>query len=94
MLDKKSEFIKTKLSGKIFLFIACLLVIALSVVLPAGHVFAQDFNKKVLAEIAGEKITVGEFIQVFRKNNNQGEEPDQNSVKEYLDLYVNFRLKV
>ncbi|MCF8368797.1 MAG: peptidylprolyl isomerase [Bacteroidales bacterium] len=53
---------------------------------------AQD--TRTLVTIAGEKISVDDFMYVYQKNNNQGEVMDKKSVEEYLDLYINFKLKV
>lgn len=59
----------------------------------ANTVYAQK-KSKVLLEIAGEKITVDEFMRVYKKNNTQGNVVDKKSVDEYLELFINFRLKV
>ena len=59
-----------------------------------GNVAAQDISKKVLAEIGSEKITVEDFLKVYRKNNTHADDLDLKSLQEYLDLYINFRLKV
>lgn len=56
-------------------------------------VFSQSADP-VLLQIAGEKITKNDFIKVFEKNNIKNEKTDSNALKEYLDLYINFRLKV
>ncbi|MCE1167062.1 MAG: peptidylprolyl isomerase [Sphingobacteriia bacterium] len=57
--------------------------------------FAMSQNQgQVLLDVAGEKTTVGEFMQIYKKNNNQGEALDKKSISEYLQLYINFRLKV
>jgi peptidyl-prolyl cis-trans isomerase SurA len=55
---------------------------------------AQKTDDRVLLNIAGENITAGEFMYVFNKNNLNREEQGQAAIKEYLDLYINFRLKV
>ena len=55
---------------------------------------AQDPGKKVLAEIGHEKITVEEFLKIYQKNNTQTTEIDPKSLEEYLELFINFRLKV
>jgi len=67
--------------------------------LVAGMLFShvslsQDVNKRILAEIDNEKLTVEEFLQIYRKNNIQVEELDPKLLEEYLELYINFRLKV
>ena len=49
---------------------------------------------KALVTIAGEDITTGEFMYVFNKNNTQEGAVDKKSIQEYLDLYINFKLKV
>jgi peptidyl-prolyl cis-trans isomerase SurA len=48
----------------------------------------------VLLQVANEKVTKNEFVKVFEKNNIKGEKPDNKAIEEYLDLYINFRLKV
>lgn len=55
--------------------------------------FGQN-EGQVLLDVAGEKTTVGEFMQIYKKNNNQSEALDSKSVTDYLQLYINFRLKV
>lgn len=66
----------------------------------AGIVFSNalvaqsKLDKKTLMHIGDEKVTVKEFMDVFTKNNVQNELIDKKSLEEYLDLYINFRLKV
>ena len=47
----------------------------------------------VLMTIAGENIPKSEFDRVFRKNNRDSVFTEA-SVREYLDLYINYKLKV
>jgi len=54
--------------------------------------FSQD--KETLMTIAGEKITKSEFLNVYYKNNIKGEPIDKKTLDEYLDLFINFKLKV
>lgn len=54
---------------------------------------AQDKSPVVLS-VAGEDITRSEFLNVYQKNNVNGEAIDQKSLEEYMELYINFRLKV
>lgn len=51
-------------------------------------------DRQTLLTIGDEKITVKEFMDVYQKNNTQAEVIDKKSLEEYLDLYVNFKLKV
>lgn len=58
-----------------------------------GMVNAQ-VNDEVLLTVAGEKITKTEFLNVYKKNNIKGDLMDKKSLDEYLNLYINFKLKV
>lgn len=57
------------------------------------QVWSQNTDQ-VLMNIAGENITKSEFLGVYQKNNTKGEAIDQKSLDEYLDLFINFKLKV
>lgn len=54
-------------------------------------VYAQ--SDPVLMTIGGSNITKAEFEKVYRKN-NKDVSYDSKSVKEYLELYINYKLKV
>ncbi|MGM0613157.1 MAG: peptidylprolyl isomerase [Bacteroidota bacterium] len=58
----------------------------------SSSVVAQ--GDKVLLEIEDEKITVDEFMRVYKKNNQQEKSMDKKSIEDYLDLFINFQLKV
>jgi len=52
-------------------------------------------DKDILFSIGGEPVTVGEFEYVYKKNNFNTEIINtREDIKEYLDLYINFKLKV
>jgi len=55
---------------------------------------AQVNNEEVLMTIADKNITVEEFISIYQKNNVKGQPIDQQSLNEYLELFINFKLKV
>ena len=63
-------------------------------------VFAQKDNivlksdDPVLLTVGGEKVTKSEFLNVYNKNNLKKGVIDKKSLEEYLDLYINFKLKV
>jgi peptidyl-prolyl cis-trans isomerase SurA len=61
-------------------------------VFTAFELSAQD--KRPLVTIAGEDVSVDEFMYVYKKNNTQENLTDKKSIEEYLDLYINFKLKV
>lgn len=54
----------------------------------------QSLDKKVLLNVGSEKVTVKEFMDVFTKNNVQNELIDKKSIDEYLELFINYKLKV
>lgn len=54
---------------------------------------AQQQDNRTLLTINNQKISVSEFLYVYEKNNNK-KEYDKSSMENYLDLYINFRLKV
>ncbi len=54
----------------------------------------NNSQNPVLIEINGEKITKSEFIRVYEKNHKHHSTLDPKTMEEYLDLYINFRLKV
>lgn len=51
---------------------------------------AQD---KVLMTIDGEPVMASEFMYIYEKN-NQESAVEQKTIDEYLDLFINFKLKV
>jgi len=48
----------------------------------------------VLMNIAGKPVTKSEFERVYKKNNNKDVSFDDKSVRDYLELYINYKLKV
>ena len=55
--------------------------------------FPQDNKEDILMTIAGREITLDEFERIYNKNNSNTA-IEQQSVEEYLDLFINFKLKV
>lgn len=55
---------------------------------------ASSQDNRSLLEIAGESVKVDDFMYVYKKNNSQENLTDKKSIEEYLDLYINFKLKV
>ncbi|MCR9153907.1 MAG: peptidylprolyl isomerase [Bacteroidetes bacterium] len=66
----------------------------LSLCLLAGGLNAQKLNKKVLFTVENDTVTAEEYMAVYNKNRDIGEEIDPKTPEEYLDLYINFKLKV
>src|SRR6185369_16062772 len=55
---------------------------------------AQGKNDPVILNIAGENIPKSEFERVFKKNNTKDSAYDKKAVEDYLELYINYKLKV
>ena len=66
--------------------------ILLTALLIGTHTNAQK-KDPVLMTIAGEDVKVSEFEAVYKKN-NKDEVVDRADLAEYLELYINFKLKV
>ena len=71
------------------ILITVLLTIGLGLTLKA-----QVKSDDVLLTIAGKDVSVEEFMSIYQKNNPKGGTIDRTSLNEYLDLYINFKLKV
>ncbi|MFT4981719.1 MAG: peptidyl-prolyl cis-trans isomerase SurA, partial [Bacteroidia bacterium] len=56
------------------------------------NLFGQEKNA-VLLTVDGQDVMLSEFEAVYKKN-NRDEVVDQKDLAEYLELYINFRLKV
>ena len=73
--------------------LSALFLIAFGIVLQSFPLQGQE-NDPVLIRINGHTVTRTEFSEVYYKNNLAMEVADPRSVEEYLDLYINFKLKV
>ena len=71
-----------------------LLVIAAVAFLGLQASAQSKLDKKVLMTIGDQDITVKEFTDVYNKNNLKDEVVEKKSIDEYLDLFINFRMKV
>jgi len=82
MMNTSKQFIKTVLVIFSFVFVV-------------NNLSAQSkLDKKTLLTIGDEKITVGEFMRVYNKNNTQTNLEEPSSIEDYLELYIDFKLKV
>ncbi|NOZ48071.1 MAG: hypothetical protein GXO79_15035 [Chlorobi bacterium] len=68
------------------------LITLISLLLAPGFK-AQENNNEVLITIDSTKITKSEFMRIYQKNNSDSV-IDQKSLEEYLNLFINFKLKV
>jgi len=67
----------------------CILLICFS-----SFGFAQISDKDVLMTVDGDPIMASEFIRVYSKNLNLVQDESQKDIDAYLDLFVNYQLKV
>ncbi len=67
--------------------------VILSIVLLAGAMMGLAQEDKVLLTINGEPVMASEFLYIYEKN-NQDSSLEKKSMQEYLDLFINFKLKV
>ena len=54
----------------------------------------KEDNGDILLTVGGDEITADEFMNIYNKNNINNDNVDKKSIDEYLDLYINFKLKV
>jgi peptidyl-prolyl cis-trans isomerase SurA len=73
------------------------IVLAFVLVIYVGQAVAQS-NKKdkpqTLFTIKNQRVTADEFIYIYKKNHPSKEEYTEKKIDEYLNLFVNFKLKV
>ena len=69
---------------KVFLFFLLVNILTLS---------AQS-KKDVLLTVAGDKVYADEFIRVFKKNRDIVADENKKTIDEYLDLFINYKLKL
>ncbi len=67
--------------------------VLLSIILLAGAMMGFAQEDKVLMTINGEPVMLSEFMYIYEKN-NQETSLEKKSMEEYLDLFINFKLKV
>lgn len=69
--------------------------IFIPIVLATNLLLGQSFQEKsILAIDDTNTYNVEEFLHVYNKNRDLAEKVDPKSIKEYMDLFVNFKLKV
>ncbi len=68
-------------------------IVFISLLLISLNAFTQEDRNKVFITIDDREITLGEFERVYNKNNSDAVTEKQ-SVEEYLDMFINYKLKV
>jgi peptidyl-prolyl cis-trans isomerase SurA len=68
-------------------------ILAFATVLFTFSAMAQQSNRTLLT-VADEEVSVDDFLSIYNKNRSIGDQIDPKSLDEYLDLFINFKLKV
>ena len=92
---KSLAFISFLISGSIAFGQTSKVVVAPKPVVKQAAALPANSDQSVLFSYGGIKVTVGEFLSVYKKN-NVGKQIDfsEKSLGDYLKLYENFKLKV
>ena len=56
--------------------------------------FSQFNEKDILFSVNNDPVLAGEFIRVYNKNIDLVEDESQKDVDNYLQLYINYKLKL
>ena len=65
----------------------------LSIILLGASLLSFGQDDQVLMTIDGNPVMASEFLYIYEKN-NQETNLEKKSMEEYLDLFINFKLKV
>ena len=65
----------------------------LSIILMGASIMGFAQEDKVLMTINGEPVMLSEFMYIYEKN-NQESSLEKKTMEEYLELFINFKLKV
>ncbi len=68
-------------------------ILVFASILCIGNIFGQS-DDKVLFTIDGKSVHASEFSYIYAKNNRDDADYSEASLREYLDLYTRFKLKV
>ena len=69
-------------------------IVALSLMMMPSLLTAQSYTKKTIITLGDKEISVREFMDTYEKNNIKTDVIDKKNVEDYLDLYIDFKLKV
>ncbi len=90
--DNKIENKKLIKNNKTFLTMMKTIFSVVFVFILSLNAFSNN-NDTTLLTIDGQKISSAEFLRIYNKNNNNNQ-IDNKSIKDYIDLYINYKLKV
>ena len=55
--------------------------------------FVNNGNAQTLFSYGSKSVSKGDFLKAYSKNNNEGK-PTEKSYRDYLELYIRYKLKV
>ncbi len=59
-----------------------------------NSIFAQDISNKTLLTINDQEVKVSEFINVYEKNLDLVQDPEQKKIDNYLPLFISYKSKL
>lgn len=68
--------------------------IAAALAVQSLNLFSQNLDSEVILTIGNDVVTRNEFERIFQKNNQMVDASSQKTVEEYLELFINYKLKV
>ncbi|MFN4080876.1 MAG: peptidylprolyl isomerase [Saprospiraceae bacterium] len=60
----------------------------------AAALHAQSDDSRTLFTVGGDPVSIGDFRYIYSKTNQDKADYTEQSVRDYLDLYIKFKLKV
>lgn len=66
----------------------------LLVIIFAYSSLSLNAQERIILEIDDEKISVDEFLHIYQKNNTDKNAMKLEAMEDYMDLFINFKLKV
>lgn len=69
-------------------------VLLICLILTPVFLISQQQEENILITIGNHKVSLSEFEWAYQKNNSQNSNIRSTVIKEYLDLFINFKLKV
>ena len=68
------------------------IIYTIVIALVSFNALAQETSRTLLT-IGGEEVSVDDFLSIYNKNRAVGEAIDPKTLDEYVDLFINFKLK-
>ncbi|MBT6439424.1 MAG: peptidylprolyl isomerase, partial [Flavobacteriales bacterium] len=69
-------------------------IVGLVVMFFLGTALLAQKGEDILMTIGGDPVSIGEFENIYNKNNSNLQDQNEQSLDDYVDLFINFKLKV